>query len=212
MNEQKREQLSALVDDELAQEASSVIESLLEDNDAKETWSRYHLIGNSLRGQLPEHIVDISSNVSQAIASEPTILAPAKKSSSRKSSDLMKPVMGFAIAASVAAVAIFNVQQANQISEIGQSPGTGQPVIAQSSIATSQPSLATSPQLVNQQTAQAQVYQVKHIDPRLNRYLVNYNEYRANTVVSGMPPHVRMVANDAESNEQLNKPVNKPDE
>ena len=206
MNEQKREQLSALVDDELAQEASSVIESLLEDNDAKETWSRYHLIGNSLRGHLPEHIVDISSNVSQAIASEPTILAPAKKSSSRKSSDLMKPVMGFAIAASVAAVAIFNVQQANQISE------TGQPVIAQSSIATSQPSLATSPQLVNQQTAQAQVYQVKHIDPRLNRYLVNYNEYRANTVVSGMPPHVRMVANDAESNKQLNKPVNKPDE
>ena len=206
MNEQKREQLSALVDDELAQEASSVIESLLEDNDAKETWSRYHLIGNSLRGHLPEHIVDISSNVSQAIASEPTILAPAKKSSSRKSSDLMKPVMGFAIAASVAAVAIFNVQQANQISE------TGQPVIAQSSIATSQPSLATSPQLVNQQTAQAQVYQVKHVDPRLNRYLVNYNEYRANTVVSGMPPHVRMVANDAESNKQLNKPVNKPDE
>ena len=206
MNEQKREQLSALVDDELAQEASSVIESLLEDNDAKETWSRYHLIGNSLRGHLPEHIVDISSNVSQAIASEPTILAPAKKSSSRKSSDLMKPVMGFAIAASVAAVAIFNVQQANQISE------TGRPVIAQSSIATSQPSLATSPQLVNQQTAQAQVYQVKHIDPRLNRYLVNYNEYRANTVVSGMPPHVRMVANDAESNKQLNKPVNKPDE
>ena len=114
--------------------------------------------------------------------------------------------MGFAIAASVAAVAIFNVQQANQISE------TGQPAIAQSSIATSQPSLATSPQLVNQQTAQAQVYQVKHVDPRLNRYLVNYNEYRANTVVSGMPPHVRMVANDAESNKQLNKPVNKPDE
>ena len=107
--------------------------------------------------------------------------------------------MGFAIAASVAAVAIFNVQQARQF------PETGQPVIAQSSIATSQPSLATSPQLVNQQTAQAQVYQAKHIDPRLNRYLVNYNEYRANTAVSGMPPHVRMVANDAESNEQLDK-------
>jgi len=206
MNEQKRELLSALVDDELAQEASSVIETLLEDNEAKQTWSRYHLIGNSLRGHLPGHIVDISSNVSQTIASEPTILAPAIKSSSRKSSDLMKPVMGFAIAASVAAVAIFNVQQAKQF------PETGQPVIAQSSIATSQPSLATSPQLVNQQTAQAQVYQVKHIDPRLNRYLVNYNEYRANTGVSGMPPHVRMVANGAESNEQLNKPVNKPDE
>ena len=203
MNDKKREQLSALVDDELTQEATSVIESLLEDNEAKETWARYHLIGDSLRGHLPGHIGDISSGVSQALASEPTILAPAKKSANRKSSDLMKPVMGFAIAASVASVAIFNVQQARQI------PETGQPVIAQSSIATSQPSLVTSiatPQLVNQQTGHAQVYQAKNVDPRLNRYLVNYNEYRANTGVSGMPPHVRMVANEAESNEQLNKP------
>ncbi len=203
MNEQKREQLSALVDDELTQEASSVIESLLEDDEAKETWARYHLIGDSLRGHLPGQIGDISGNVSQAIASEPTILAPAKKSANRKSSDLMKPVMGFAIAASVAAVAIFNVQQANQISETGQIPETGQPVIAQSSIATGQPSFTTSiatPQLVNQETGQAQIYQAVNIDYRMNRYLVNYNEYRANKGVSGMPPHVRMVANEPQSN------------
>jgi len=190
MNDQKREQLSALVDDELTHESSPVIDSLLQDNEAKQTWTRYHLIGDSLRGHLPGHIVDISNNVSQVIASEPTVLAPRKK----KSTDYMKPVMGFAIAASVAAVAIFNVQQANQISE------TGQTVIAQSSIATSQPSLATSPQLVTQQKGQAQVYQVRNVDPRLNRYLVNHNEYRANTGVSGMPPHVRMVANEADSN------------
>jgi sigma-E factor negative regulatory protein RseA len=190
MNDQKREQLSALVDDELTHESSPVIDSLLQDNEAKQTWTRYHLIGDSLRGHLPGHIADISNNVSQAIASEPTVLAPGKK----KSTDYMKPVMGFAIAASVAAVAIFNVQQANQISE------TGQTVIAQSSIATSQPSLATSPQLVTQQKGQAQVYQVRNADPRLNRYLVNHNEYRANTGVSGMPPHVRMVANEADSN------------
>ncbi len=197
MNEQKRKQLSALVDDELTHKSSPVIDSLLEDNESKETWTRYHLIGDSLRGHLPEHIGNISTNVSQAIALEPTILAPAKRSANRKSSDLMKPVVGFAIAASVAAVAIFNVQQARQI------PETGQPVIAQSSIATRQPSLATSiaiPQLVNQQTGQAQVYQAKNIDPRLNRYLVNYNEYRASTGVSGMPPHMRLVANEPESN------------
>ena len=203
MNEQKREQLSALVDDELTQEASSVIESLLEDDEAKETWARYHLIGDSLRGHLPGQIGDISGNVSQAIASEPTILAPARKSANRKSSNLMKPVMGFAIAASVAAVAIFNVQQANQISETGQIPETGQPVIAQSSIATDQPSFTTSiatPQLVNQETGQAQIYQAVNIDYRMNRYLVNYNEYRANKGVSGMPHHMRMVANEPQSN------------
>ncbi len=192
MNEQKREQLSALVDDELTHETSSVIKSLLEDSEAKKTWERYHLIGDSLRGHLPESYENTADRVSSAIASEPTILAPRKKSP-----DIMKPVMGFAIAASVAAVAIFNVQQAKQI------PETGQPVIAQSSIATSQPSLATSiatPQLVNQQAGQAQGYQAINVDYRLNRYLVNYNEYRANTGVSAMPPHVRMVANEPEPN------------
>jgi sigma-E factor negative regulatory protein RseA len=182
MNEQKCEQLSALVDDELTHEASPAVNNLLEDKEAKETWSRYHLIGDSLRGHLPEHIVDVSSNVSQAIASEPAILAPRKKSS-----DLMKPVMGFAIAASVAAVAIFNVQQAKQI------PETGQPVIAQSSIATNQPSLIASTAIPQQKD------QARNANPRLNRYLVNYNEYRSNTGVRGMPPHVRMVANDAAS-------------
>jgi len=197
MNEQKREQLSALVDDELSHETSSAINTLLEDNEAKETWTRYHLIGDSMRGHLPERIEDIADNVSQAIALQPTILAPQKESPNRKSPGLMKPVMGFAIAASVAAVAIFNVQQAKQIQE------RGQPVIAQSSIATSQPSLATSiatPQLVNQQAGQAQVYQAINVDYRLNRYLVNYNEYRANTGVSTMPPHVRMVASEPEPN------------
>ena len=192
MNEQKREQLSALIDDELTHETSSVIDSLLEDDEAKRTWERYHLIGDVLRGHLPKYYENTADRVSVAIASEPTILAPGKKSSV-----LLKPVMGFAIAASVAAVAIFNVQQAKQI------PETGQPVIAQASIATSQPSLATSiasSQLVTQEKGQAQIYQAINVDYRLNRYLVNYNEYRANTGVSGMPPHVRMVANESESN------------
>ena len=184
MNEQKREQLSALVDDELIHEASSAIDHLLEDDQAKETWTRYHLIGDSLRGHLPERYENTAARVSMAIASEPTILAPPKKLNKGKSSDLMKPVMGFAIAASVAAVAIFNVQQANQV------PTTGQPEIVQSSIATNAPSMVSS-QLVSQQDNQA-----KRPDPRLSRYLVNYNEQRVSTGVRGMPPHVRMVAND----------------
>ena len=179
MNEQKLEQLSALIDDELMHETSSAIDNLLEDDQAKEIWTRYHIIGDSLRGHLPERYENTAVRVSMEIASEPTILAPKKRAP-----DLMKPVMGFAIAASVAAVAIFNVQQANR------APTTGQPEIVQSSIATNLSTIASS-QRVNQQDNQAQ-----SPDPRLSRYLVNYNEYRMNTGVRGMPPHVRMVAND----------------
>ena len=185
MNELKHEQLSALIDDEVTHETLSTINTLLEDNAAKEIWTRYLLIGDSLRGYLPEYLKDISGSVSQAIASEPTVLAP------KKSSDLMKPIMGFAIAASVAAIAIFNVQQARQI------PETGQAVFSQSSIATNTSSMANS-QLVTQQKGQARIYQTQSVDPRLSRYMVNHNEYRANTGVSGMPPHVRMVANNSE--------------
>lgn len=193
MSEQKREQLSAFVDDELTHEASSTINTLLEENDARETWARYHLIGDSLRGHLPERIEDIADKVSRAIASQPTTLAPPKISPNRQSLSLMKPAMGFAIAASVAAVAIFNVQQAKQI------PETGQAVIAQASVIADAPSLAP-PQLVTQQNEHPEVYQYQRPDHRMSRYLVNHSEYRANTGVGGMPAHVRMVANDAGPN------------
>ena len=98
--------------------------------------------------------------------------------------------MGFAIAASVAAVAIFNIQQPNQ------SPERGQQVIAQSSIATTPPSLAMTLQFATQQKEQTQAQQYRSLDPRLSRYLVNYNEYRVNTGVRSMPPHVRLIANE----------------
>lgn len=179
MNEQKREQLSALVDDELTHEAASAIDNLLDDDQAKDIWTRYHLIGDSLRGHLPERYQNTAPRVSMEIAAEPTIIAPKKRTP-----NLMKPVMGFAIAASVAAVAIFNVQQANR------APAAGQSVIAQSSIATNVPSIASSQRVTQQDN------QVQSPDTRLSRYLVNYNEYRVNTGVRGMPPHVRMVAND----------------
>ncbi len=192
MNEQKSEQLSAqisaLMDDELTHEASLVIDNLLEDSKAKKTWERYHLIGEFLRGHLSEYYGNMADRVSSAIALEPTVLALRKRPS-----NLMKPVVGLAIAAGVAAVAIFNVQQVNQIQ------GAGQTIAGQPSIATSQPSLSNSI-ASSQLVGQAQVYQVKNIDPRLSRYLFNYNEYRANTGVSGMLPHARMVANEPESN------------
>ncbi len=55
-NEQKREQLSALVDNELTHDISSAVDSLLKDDKAKKTWERYHIIGDSLRGCLPKRI------------------------------------------------------------------------------------------------------------------------------------------------------------
>lgn len=191
MNEQKREQLSALVDNELDHDASSMINYLLENTEAKETWTRYHLIGDSLKGHLPANYGNTVDRVSQAIASEPTVLIPRKRLSN---GNLMKPVMGFAIAASVAAVAIFNVQQARQT----PTPITKQSIAIEPTMTKSVPSIAM-PQLVSRQKepTKTQIYQ--NPNARLSRYLVNYNEYRVNTGVGAMPPHVRMVANEVEA-------------
>ncbi len=190
-NEQKREQLSALVDNELTHDISSAVDSLLKDDKAKKTWERYHIIGDSLRGCLPKRLKDISDNVTQAIALEPTVLAPRKKFSY-----FVKPVMGFAIAASVTVAVIFNIQQDKQI------PRTEQSVVAQPSITTSPLSSVSSIanwQLVAQKKGRVELSQTRNFDLRLNRYLINYSEYRSNTNINGMLPHVRMVANGLDS-------------
>ena len=110
MNNSNKEQLSALMDDEFDGLEKNQVEQILKDPEALETWSRYHLISDSLRGNLPEHLDrELAEKVSGAVAKEPAIVAPA-----RLPRTLAKPVAGFAIAASVAALAILGVQQQQQ--------------------------------------------------------------------------------------------------
>lgn len=194
MNEQKREQISALVDNELTCEAVLVIDNLLRNNEAKEIWERYHLIGNSLRGHLPDRYENTADKVSSAIALEPMMFTQTL-TARKKFPTLMKPMVGFAIAVAVVMVIIFNVQQAKQ--NLGIEPT----IISQSHIVTGQSSLATSitsSRLGTQPKDPTPSYQSKNVDARLNRYLMNYNEYRANTGIGGMPPHVWMIASESE--------------
>ena len=101
MSDDKNEQLSALVDDELDHQTKSTIDKLIGNQELQDKWSRYNLIGDCLRGNLPEQISNnVASNVMQSLKDGPTILAPQKSSRS-----YIKPVAGFAIAATVAMVA-----------------------------------------------------------------------------------------------------------
>ncbi len=173
MNEKEHERLSALVDGELTHEASSTIDNLCEDEQAEGIWARYCLIGDCLRGSLPERYENMTGEIRAAVASGPTVFVPDKRQNT-----LVKPIIGFAIAASVAAIAIFNVQQ-----QARQVPAADQSGIAENETSISVP-----------QPAHRRNHQLQSPDPRLSRYLVSYDEYRVNTGVRGMPPHVRMVA------------------
>jgi sigma-E factor negative regulatory protein RseA len=185
MSENRKEQVSAIVDDELDSGSQSVIDDLLKTPSLKASWARYHLISDSLQHNMPEAIdTGLAARISASIQDEPTILAPRPTSNST----LIKPVAGFAIAASVAAMAILGIQQNRE-----EGPG-----IQEQAVVSFTPR-ATVNSTANQQTAlntptEAQLRQVKaNTNARLNSYLVNYNEHRKNSGFQGMLPYVRTV-------------------
>jgi sigma-E factor negative regulatory protein RseA len=181
MNELNKEQLSALIDGEHDNE--HVLDNLIHNDDMKQTWSRYHLIGDCLRDNLPNEITHaISDNVSQALQNEPTVLAPVKKQS-----NIMKPLAGFAIAASVAMVAVFSIQNNNDI----DTPLVNSAPIAATTV---QPQTFSFPESNYMPAAVTQSDTPESIaNQRINNYLLNHSEYRSNVGVNGILPYVRMV-------------------
>lgn len=92
-----KDQISALMDDELDVEASEhLFEAMKKDGEFYECWSTYHLIGDSLRGT-SQFSPDFHQRLMQRIDAEPTVLAPKRKMGFKRA-HLMS------VAASVAAV------------------------------------------------------------------------------------------------------------
>jgi sigma-E factor negative regulatory protein RseA len=116
-----QEQLSALMDGDLSE--VEVLNELGTDPALQDTWARYHLIGDAMRGDLPVNLqLDLSDRIMLALEDEPTILAPKPVQPSApqvhtaaKVVPLLRRVSQqvgqYAIAASVAAAVIFGVQQ-----------------------------------------------------------------------------------------------------
>lgn len=96
-----KDQISALMDDELAPDATEhLITSVKAGGECAECWATYHLIGDAMRGN-PIFKADFHLRMMQTLEAEPTALAPrgiAKR-------PLVKTPMVWSVAASVAAVA-----------------------------------------------------------------------------------------------------------
>ncbi|HHQ4800994.1 RseA family anti-sigma factor [Aeromonas veronii] len=122
-----KEQISALMDGDLSD--AEVLNELEMDSDLQDTWGRYHLIGDAMRGDLPVNLqLDLSDSIMAVLEDEPTILAPKPVETAPVLQPAVAPVktdsnvvplfrrvgqqLGqYAIAASVAAAVIFGVQQ-----------------------------------------------------------------------------------------------------
>ena len=189
MSKDKLELISALVDDELDQGSRFILHALQSDEEGKSAWGRYHLIGECLRGHLPAYVdMRIAARINQSLQDTPFPLT------SRRYARMLKGVTGLAIAASVAAVAILGVRH------IGSDPAvTAMPPVAYQppDIQRDYPPVAVTAGTVQEQPA-GNFSAPDNAQSRLNRYLVNYNEYRANAGVQGTLPYVRIVAHEVE--------------
>jgi negative regulator of sigma E activity len=133
----------------------------------------------------------LADRISHIIQNEPAIRSTAKTTTRNT---LIKPVIGFAIAASVTVVVILGVKQ----SGIGPA-ATQAPMVAVNHTETSAKYQVARITAEPSVPHQSQNYQASaDAQSRLNRYLVNHNEYRSNAGVQGMLPYVRIVAHEVE--------------
>ncbi len=187
MSKHKFEEVSALIDGEHSDGTQDAIDHLCKDEQFRNTWARYHLIRDCLKGHLPEHVsTQMGDRVRRALEEEPAILAPQ-----RSAHRYLKPVAGFAIAASVATVAILGIQHSR--TPIGGTD-TGQIAATQTApTGTQQFTFAPRELVRHTQLASSEKVDAKS---RLNSYLVNYNEQRAIAGKHGILPYVRIVAHE----------------
>ncbi|MGK0297844.1 MAG: sigma-E factor negative regulatory protein RseA [Gammaproteobacteria bacterium] len=188
MTEQKREKISIFMDGE-----SDINEfsTLPLDDELKAIWHRYHLITDVLHQRTPLNSqISLSQKISDSIKQEPTVLSPARKALP----GFFKPLAGMAIAASVAVIAILGIQQyqsnnlpsENQTAQIQQLQLQSQPSNLNFGVQGSVPDVQTArPVRMEMQS-----------DLRINRYILNHNEYQSNVGVQGVTPHIRLVTTD----------------
>jgi sigma-E factor negative regulatory protein RseA len=111
MSEQIREQVSAFLDGELANsETELLLKRLTRDPELRESFGRYALIGESLRGGTHTRLSrGFPERVNRAIDGEPLVADPATVRG--RSAFWWRPFAGAAVAAGVAAIAVVALQQ-----------------------------------------------------------------------------------------------------
>jgi hypothetical protein len=177
MKDKLHEQLSALVDDELAEhEQALLLKQLAADPGLQVRLSRYQLVSDALHNHLPQRIDPAFHARVQAALGD----APPLRSGGGVIRALLKPATGVAIAASVAVVAVLSLQSIRN-----EDPDAA-------------PLLASAPE-----AGGGTYLRADNIPPPsaplaqgLDVYLVNHNEYAVNRSMQGMLPYVRLVGQD----------------
>jgi sigma-E factor negative regulatory protein RseA len=178
MSDEIREQLSALVDDELSDvEQPLLLGRVQRDAELQECLGRYQLIGEVMRGIADTTTLGVADRVRRVLLQD--VGGQVPDTPKQEGFNWWKPVAGFAVAASVALVAVLTVSSLREtasdaVPELASSNPAGVPAVARVS---------------DDQWDRIE----PGIDKRLSGYLVNHNEYAASRGVQGVMPYVRIV-------------------
>jgi sigma-E factor negative regulatory protein RseA len=176
MSDEIREQLSALVDDELDKvERPLLLGRLQRNTELREILGRYQLISEVMRGDGQAATLGIAERVRRALEQESVMPETDKPQAGGLS--WLRPIAGLAVAASVALVAVLVVTSVRE------------------------PAVDTAPSVASAQNAapvnRGSEELWERIEPRIDKrmaaYLVNHNEYAASRGVQGVMPYVRIV-------------------
>jgi sigma-E factor negative regulatory protein RseA len=159
-----KEKLSALIDAELSElEERQVLETLKSDPELRGSWERYHLI----RAAATHQCLTLSAGFAERLS------AKLEETTQQRAPLRFWPLAsGFAVAASLAGVAILMVQMYKPLS--GPTLAQSAPTVTASTSASAEP------------------------DDRFNAYLVGHNEFRPAAGIGGMLPYARVVTFDTD--------------
>ena len=183
MSETQKERLSAFMDGETRDEGEErqVLDALLEDPEARGAWARYHLASDCMNGRLPSRLDrTLAHRVVESLRDEPPILAP-----SRAWRGFVRPAAGFAIAASVATLAVLiALQKPAGVDDPG--PASLAKVAPEAGVGGVAPAPARAVSAGN--PAERQPVARRGEPPRLSRYINDYRSRRSGARISeGLP-------------------------
>ena len=194
MTDKLNEKISALMDHQLsAPEGDELAGRIAHDSSLRDCWARYHLIGDALRNNgrnnLPDNIKhDLAARVAKVIDAEAPlpISLDIYRHTKTRTAAFFKPVVGMAIAASVAMVAIVSFNMTSGVNPTGQQLVMA-PLQNSASMMSAQSVIAPAP-------AAPQITDPALANPRLAGYLEDHSKYSNTSLVQGqMLPYVRIV-------------------
>ena len=221
MTENIREQISAMLDDELSQhEMSQTVDQLSEQEQLRDTWDRYHLISDVIRGEAGDRTApSLAERIREQVDAEPAILAAPKPVNTAPA--WVRPLAGTAVAASVAVLAVMTAPQLLN-PEVKTSPQVAITEVASPSYV----QLPSVPSTQSYHQANTPQYKVQHrvrpvvvtrpaarwsaqhpgtrwknlvkpaTENKLNKYLVDHSEYATQGPVKGVVPYATFVGYD----------------